>query len=137
MYEQREWRIRFTGIMSDKVFARGLELMGSIGVFESEKKIPQRYLVDIEVELDLREAGCSDELSTSVDYSDLCSIASKVMEECAGRNLIESYAEALASEVLGSFEKVAKTRIRVSKPDVEIGENRFQSVGIEIERERE
>ena len=123
--------------MSDKVFARGLELMGRIGVFESEKTIPQSYLVDIEVELDLGEAGRSDELSASVDYSNLCSIASKVMGDCAGRDLIESYAEALASEILDTHKKVTKIRIRIEKPDVEMGDCRFRSVGVEIERSRE
>ena len=123
--------------MKDKVFARGLELMGRIGVFESEKTVPQRYLVDIEVELDLRKASCSDDLSASVDYSNLCSIASKVMDDCSGRDLIEFYAEALASEILDIHETVTKTRIRVQKPDVEIQDSRFRSVGVEIERSRE
>ena len=123
--------------MSDKVFARGLELMGKIGVFESEKTVPQRYLVDIEVELDLGEAGRSDELSASIDYRDLCSIASKVMDDCSGRDLIEFYAEELAGEILSIHKKVAKVRIRVEKPDVKIGGSRFRSVGVEIERSRE
>jgi len=114
--------------MRDRIFVDGLELEGRIGVFEGEKRTPQRYLVGIEVELDLREAGQADDLEKSVDYVVLIELAERVMREKAGANLIETYAEKMCSELLGTFGNIQKVKISVEKPDVEIDGRRFSSL---------
>jgi len=118
----------------DKVFARGIELFGHVGVFEAEKRDGQRFLVDVEVEADLAEAGRTDALEQTIDYAALRDLAARRMEglRC---DLIETYAERLAADVFEAFEAVRSVRLRVSKPDVSVG-GPADSVGVEIYRRR-
>jgi len=122
--------------MSDKVFVRGLELMGRVGVFDEEKTSDQRYVVDIDVGLDLKDASNSDDLSATLDYGVLCDTAARIMDECSGRDLLEFFAERLANEIINRHSRVFDVRIRVGKPDVAIEGQRFEMVGVEIERSR-
>jgi len=122
--------------MSDRVFVRGLELSGTVGVFEEEKTVDQRYLVDIDAYMDLREAGRKDALESTVDYGSLCRLARRALKSCSGKNLLECFADELANQIMESMDQVSAIRIRVRKPDVEIDDFRFESVGVEIQRSR-
>ena len=48
--------------MADIVAITGLEFMACHGVYESEKHSVQPFIVDIEVEVDTRNAGTSDSI---------------------------------------------------------------------------
>lgn len=55
----------------DKLILRGLKFHGFHGVKPEEKKLGQKFLVDVDAWLDLREAGRTDNLSDTVSYTDL------------------------------------------------------------------
>lgn len=119
----------------DKVFLEGIELFGYIGVFEHEKKNGQTFYVNIELDVDLKPAGRSDELAQTVSYAEVFSLAEQVMEE-ARCDLIETYAERLADEIFSYFNLVEGVSIEVRKPDAPI-EGTFKSVGVKIIRTRD
>jgi dihydroneopterin aldolase len=104
-------------------------------VNEWEKVEPQRFEVDVELELDAAPAGLGDDLSKTVDYRDVYAVARRVVE---GRSfdLIEAIAEAIAGEVLAEKPMVSGVVVRVRKPEVRLGDP-LDYAGVEIRRERD
>jgi len=55
----------------DKLILRGLKLHGYHGVKPEERTLGQKFLVDVDAWLDLRQAGKSDCLSDTISYTDI------------------------------------------------------------------
>lgn len=119
--------------MSDKIFINGLRVFGYHGVNRIEREHGQHFVVDIEARLDLREAGTTDLLGSTLDYD---SIIKKVQNVIAHERftLIEALAERI-SEVILENPEVYATTIRVAKPKPPI-EADLESVQVEIQRGR-
>jgi dihydroneopterin aldolase len=94
----------------------GLVLFGHHGYLEAERKLGQRFLVDLWVEVD-EQATASDEIEHTVDYRHLAAL---VREVFAGpeRLLLEALAGAVVDGILERFPDAQSVRIRVRKPDV-------------------
>lgn len=119
--------------MSDKIFINGLRVFGYHGVNRIEREHGQHFVVDIEARLDLREAGTTDLLGTTLDYD---SVIKKVQHVVAHERytLIEALAERI-SDVILEIPEVYATTIRVAKPKPPI-EADLESVQVEIQRGR-
>ncbi|KHF33777.1 Dihydroneopterin aldolase [Paenibacillus sp. P1XP2] len=78
----------------DKMKLHRMEYYGYHGVFEEERKLGQRFYIDLELELDLREAGRNDDLSKTVNYAEVHELVKKVVETESFR-LIERSANVL------------------------------------------
>ncbi|MFQ9109863.1 MAG: dihydroneopterin aldolase, partial [Coprococcus sp.] len=52
----------------DKICIRRLEVYAHHGVYEEEKRLGQKFYITVEMELDTRAAGISDDLQASVNY---------------------------------------------------------------------
>jgi FolB domain-containing protein len=116
----------------DQVFITDLVVHAIIGVNDREREQPQDILINIVLFAKLDQAGQSDDVHDSVDYS---SVAKEVRAhaEIAQRLTVEALAADLAKLCL-EVPRVEKVRVRVEKP----GAVRFsRSVGVEIERNRE
>ena len=100
--------------MPDRILIHGVQFYGHHGVHDEERKLGQRFLVDVEILLDLREAGRRDDLAASVDYE---LVHALVMEIGTGEQfrLLEALAERIASAVLGQF-RVQQVTVRATKP---------------------
>jgi len=95
---------------------RGLVVFGHHGYLEEERRLGQRFLVDLWV--DVRgEATESDRIEDTVDYRRLAAL---VREVFAGdeRLLLEGLAGSIADGILERFVVVERARVRVRKPDV-------------------
>jgi len=113
----------------DQVFIKDLRARGIIGVNDWERHQPQDILINLVLFTDLQQAGQSDDLVDSVDYSDVVKRVLKCAET-AQRLTVEALAADLAQVCL-AVARVEKVRVRVEKP----GAVRFAgSVGVEIER---
>ena len=118
----------------DKVVLNRIELLGSIGVSPEEKQGKQRYWITIELEADLLRAGKTDELEDTIDYSAVFRVCEQLMR--SGKfDLLEAFADKLASQLLAQFTLAERVRLEVLKPDAPI-EGAFDSVGIKIARAR-
>lgn len=94
----------------------GLVVFGRHGYLEEERRLGQRFLVDLWV--DVRgEATASDRIEDTVDYRRLAAL---VLEVFAGpeRLLLEALAGTIADSILERFAAVERARVRVRKPDV-------------------
>lgn len=116
----------------DKIIIRDLVARGIIGINDWEREKPQDILINIELFVDLRNAGVSDDIQHSVSYRTIAKRA-QAHAETAGRLTVEALANDLALICLEE-PGVARVLVRVEKP----GAVRFtRSVGVEIERKRE
>ncbi len=118
----------------DYIYLSQMEFYGFHGVLPEEKKLGQRFIVDVKLQLDLKKAGKTDRLEESVNYADVFETCKEVVE---GRtfNLIETVAENIADELLSRFKKIQICTVKVIKPDPPIS-GHYQSVAVEITRQR-
>jgi 7,8-dihydroneopterin aldolase/epimerase/oxygenase len=118
----------------DKIKLNEMEFYGYHGVFPEENKLGQRFRVSVELHLDLRKSGQSDDLEDSVNYADVYSISKSVVEG-ETLNLVEAVAERISSEILRTFSVVESCKITLIKPDPPIP-GHYRSVAVEITRSR-
>ena len=114
-----------------RIFIRGLELIGSIGVYEHEHRYEQRVIVSLELTVADTYDGVSDQLSAIYDY-DLAVRAIKETVASGHFNLIETMAERIAGQCLADT-RVRDVRVTVEKPDILPA---CRAIGIEIHRDR-
>jgi dihydroneopterin aldolase len=119
--------------MTDRINLRGLRVRGRHGVLPAEREHGQEFRVDVELELDTRAAASGDDLTKTVDYSDL---ADRLAEVVAGEpvNLIETLAARLADVCLDD-PRVQATTVEVHKPHAPVSP-RFDDISVRIHRER-
>lgn len=60
-----------TVVGGDKLILKGLTFHGFHGVKPEERKLGQKFLVDVDAWMDLRAAGKSDILSDTVSYTEI------------------------------------------------------------------
>jgi dihydroneopterin aldolase len=76
-----------------------LRFVAAHGALPEEAVRQQPFEVDLDLVVDLRRAGCSDELGETVDYGQLCEAVRSVMEGPHAA-LLEHLAEEVASKAL-------------------------------------
>ncbi|MCV6623486.1 MAG: dihydroneopterin aldolase [Cellvibrionaceae bacterium] len=113
----------------DTVFIEGLAVDATIGVFDWERRIKQRLLIDLEMAWDIKAAAKSDRLEHTLDYK---AVSDRVAELVASSQyeLIESLAEEIAAALRKEF-SIAWLRLRLSKPGAVVA---AKNVGLLIER---
>ena len=116
----------------DKIIVKDLEIYAFHGVNQQEKDLGQKFLVSLELYLDLKEAGESDNLNKTISYATVCSDISKEFEKNK-YNLIEKVAEETASFILTKYALVQGVKVLIKKPWAPIGKS-LQYAGVEIER---
>ena len=109
-----------------------MQFYGFHGVNQEERTLGQPYVVDLEVELDLRPAGRSDNLEDTVSYTQLYRLAKAVMEG-QPKNLLEAAAEGIAQQALDQF-PVSAVRVHVRKPRPPIRGSSIDYAAVEIYR---
>lgn len=119
----------------DKLVLRGLKFHGYHGVKQEERKLGQKFLVDVDAWMDLRPAGASDCLCDTLSYTDIYRIVKEVMEG-PPKNLLESVAQLIASTTLTKYPWVSAVRVQVGKPHVAV-QGPVDYLGVEIIRYRD
>ncbi len=116
----------------DQININNLEVFGNHGVYEEEKRLGQKFLVSVNLYLDLRPAGRNDEITETVNYGKVCRLINDHMREHSYQ-LIEAAAEHLAAELLLTYNRVRGVRVEVKKPWAPIGLP-LEAVSVTIER---
>ena len=96
----------------DKIVLQGLEFHAFHGVFEEEQRLGARFVIDVELYLDLPS---EDDLEQSVDYA---AVYALVQNEVTQKryDLIEVLANKLATELLAAQANLDGVLVRVHKP---------------------
>lgn len=116
----------------DAIALEGMIFYGFHGVSAEEQALGQRFVVDLEVQVDLRRPGVSDQLQQTVSYSRLYQMVKEVVEGPRKR-LLEAVAEAIAGKVLAET-PVVGVRVRVRKPSPPIRGAVLDSASVTINR---
>lgn len=122
--------------MSDEVFLEGLRFYGYHGVNPEERSQGQRFTVDVRLFVNLRQAGASDDLTRTINYSSVYKRV-KVIVEGPPRQLIEAVAAEIASGLLAEFSPATAVTVTVRKPEVPLKGAVLESAGVRIHRTRE
>ncbi len=90
-----------------------MSFSGRHGARRAEWEHAQEFKVDVELEADLAEAGRSDRLEDTVDYSQVRAIAKAIIEGQSVK-LLETLAARIADRVL-ALPRVKAVSVRVAK----------------------
>ena len=117
----------------DSITITGIEVFAYHGVLPEEKSAGQRFLIDVELDLDLTGAATTDDLGQTVDYG---SLAQRIHDLVASErwDLIETVASRVAESV---FEdpRVETVVATVHKPRAPIPVT-FGDVSVTVRRDR-
>ncbi|MFL2693290.1 MAG: dihydroneopterin aldolase [Gammaproteobacteria bacterium] len=113
----------------DKVFIRGLEVEGIIGIFKWEREVRQIISVDIEMDFDNKKAAKSDSIEDALNYKLVGKRITSFIKNSKFQ-LVETLAENISKIILKEF-PVTTVKVTLSKPGALRGSD---SVGISITR---
>jgi len=116
----------------DIIFLNGLTTECIIGIWDWERRVKQKVVIDLEMAADVRKAARSDAIEDTLDYKKV----SKRLLQFVGESdyqLVETLTERIAQIVVSEFD-VPWVRVRLNKQGAIRGS---RDVGILIERRRE
>lgn len=113
---------------------RGLEINARHGVYGFEKSSLQLFVVDADLYTDFYSAAKNDDLSATVNYSEVCNVLIKTVTENTF-NLIETLAYACVNALMDGF-PLTSLSLTVYKPEAPM-KIKFSNVGVTVAVERE
>lgn len=116
----------------DIIFLTGITTDCIIGIWDWERQVKQKVVIDLEMATDIRKAAATDAIDDTLDYKRV----SKRLLEFVGESqfqLVETLAERIAQVIVTEFD-VPWVRVRLNKQGAIRG---ARDVGIQIERRRE
>jgi dihydroneopterin aldolase len=122
--------------LGDRILLEGMVFYGRHGTVPAERELGQPFVVDVELRLDLRPAGLSDDLAQTVDYGEVHRRARGIVEG-PPVNLTETVAERIAAAVLEDHPPVEAVRVKVAKPHVRLGDTVLAGSAVEVLRRRD
>lgn len=119
--------------MTDHILINDLRFDSIIGVLDHERLAPQPLRVDVDIEVDLHDAGASDDLEQTVHYGEVA-VALANLARDTQYLLLERLAQHMAEVVL-SFPLVRAVELTLTKLQPPIPE-RIDSTAVRIRRAR-
>jgi dihydroneopterin aldolase len=116
----------------DIIFLTGLTTECIIGIWDWERKVRQKVVIDLEMGADIRKAAASDHIDDTLDYKRVSKRVLQFVEDSQFQ-LVETMAEHIAQLVVTEF-AVPWVRVKLNKQGAIRGS---RDVGILIERRRE
>jgi len=121
--------------MTDHIRLNDMVFYGYHGVLPEERALGQRFIVDVDMSVDLRAAGRSDDLQQTINYAEVYTLTRDIV---VGEPLllIEAVAQRIADRVLAGYSAVDRIMVRIRKPEVPIAGSVLGSSEVCIERDR-
>lgn len=113
----------------DIVYIKALQVETVIGIYDWEREIRQRVVLDLEMGTDIRQAALTEDIESTLNYK---SVSDRLVEFVSASEflLVETMAEEIAALVMQEF-SVPWLRLKVGKPDAIAA---AEDVGVVIER---
>jgi dihydroneopterin aldolase len=121
--------------MMDRMVLRRMQFFGYHGVFPEENKLGQKFIVDLDLRMDLSRAAQTDNVDDTVNYAEIHALVKRIVE-ARPLKLIEALAETIASAVLGTYTIISEATVSVTKPNPPF-DITFDGVTVELRRERD
>ena len=116
----------------DVIFLSGLTTECIIGIWDWERRVKQKLVIDLEMGADIRRAATSDSIEDTLDYKRVAKRLLGFVGESQFQ-LVETLTERIAQIVVTEFD-VPWVKVRLNKQGAIRG---ARDVGILIERRRE
>ena len=121
--------------MKTVLFIDNLEVFANHGLFEEENKLGQKFIFDIECELNYKKAMFSDEMSDSISYADIAEVVVKTATTNTF-NLLERLAGEILKNIFTEFPQIENINLKINKPGAPI-KYHFEKCGVEVKTSRE
>ncbi|MEA2676268.1 MAG: 7,8-dihydroneopterin aldolase/epimerase/oxygenase [Chloroflexota bacterium] len=118
----------------DHIYLANMTFDINIGAGDGERADDQPIEIDVDMTVDLKPAGESDDLEKTVDYGAVFRLCQQVAEGRPYR-LLEALAERVAGEILAVESGVQSVVVTVRKPGVPI-DGVLDYAGVRVERSR-
>lgn len=118
----------------DTISLTGMSFYGYHGALSEERRIGQKFLIDVTLSLDLSRAGETDELADTVNYAEVFEIVRRLAEGEPFR-LIEKLAGEINSSLLAAFPQISSVTTTVHKPSAPIA-GIFADVSVKLHLDR-
>ena len=116
----------------DTIFLSGLTTECIIGIWDWERRVRQKVVVDVEMATDIRRAATTDSIEDTLDYKRVAKRLLQFIGESEFQ-LVETLTERIAEIVIREF-GVPWVRVRLNKQGAIRG---ARDVGVQVERRRE
>ncbi|MCO4837527.1 MAG: dihydroneopterin aldolase [Oceanospirillaceae bacterium] len=113
----------------DTVYVHGLAVDTVIGIFDWEREIRQKVVLDVEMAVDISASAATEDIDRTVSYKDVSDRLTQFVEQSEFL-LVETMAQEIAELILAEF-PVPFVRIKLGKPDAI---SNALDVGVMIER---
>ena len=120
----------------DRILLTDMVFHGRHGTLPAENELGQPFVVSIELHLNLGPAGSSDDLTMTVDYSEVHRMARDIVQGQPVQ-LIETLAERIAAGALEVHPAVDAVKVKVAKPHVRLDDTVLAGSAVEILRRRD
>ena len=121
--------------MKTVLFIDNLEVFANHGLFEEENKLGQKFIFDIECELNYKKAMFSDEMTDSISYADIAEVVVKTATTNTF-NLLERLAGEILKNIFTEFSQIENIKLKINKPGAPI-KYHFEKCGVEVNVSRE
>jgi dihydroneopterin aldolase / 2-amino-4-hydroxy-6-hydroxymethyldihydropteridine diphosphokinase len=124
----------------DRIELRGIRAVGIIGVLTEERRRAQPFEIDLDIEMDLTEAGRTDELKYTLNYGPPLEMVQRIITE-EGHELLERVAARIIEEIMSDARVdavgVVVRKVRPPVPvDVDTTAVRLHRTRAEVEKLR-
>lgn len=119
----------------DRMVLKRIVFYGYHGVYPEENRLGQKYIVDLDLRLDLQRAAHSDDVNDTVNYADIHARVKEIVEGPPVK-LIETLTEKIASVLLRTYTSIIEATVSVTKPNPPF-DITFDGVTVELRRTRE
>ena len=121
--------------MKTVLFIDNLEVFANHGLFEEENKLGQKFIFDIECELNYKKAMFSDEMTDSISYADIAEVVVTTATTNTF-NLLERLAGEILKNIFTEFSQIKNIKLKINKPGAPI-KYHFERCGVEVNVSRE
>lgn len=103
----------------DFIEIKGMKFHSFIGHYDEEKKIGNKFNVDLKIQTNSSLAAKSDNLEDALDYVSVYSVVREEMNKKC--NLVENVTERIITQLFQNYSKIKALEIKVTKLSPKIG----------------
>ena len=119
----------------DKILLKNMAFFGTHGVLQEEKVLGQKFFIDIELNIDLKPAGKTDDLTQTVSYAEVYDIVKNHAEnKCY--DLLEALGENICNSILKEYVDISEVIIEIIKPEAPV-KAIFDFMGVSLKSNRD
>jgi dihydroneopterin aldolase len=115
-----------------RIQIENMEFYAFHGHYREEQIVGSKFLVDLQIELDMTVPASSDNLKDTLNYQMAYRLVKEEMEKKS--KLLENIAKRILDTIYEHFEGVQKVTVKVSKMNPPMGGGRIEKVSVTLSR---